>query len=68
MPDITMCMGGKCPIKTNCYRYRAVPSEGRQYYFTTPPFKENSCTHFVENDGSLRTRNLDQIAEYSCDG
>ena len=50
MPDITMCQGGKCTIKEECYRYKAKPSEYRQSYFAEPPFKKKmdgtSCEYF----------------------
>ena len=45
MPDITMCMGGDCPLKETCYRYKAKPSE-YQYYFLEPPFKDENCDHY----------------------
>lgn len=37
--DITMCKGGKCPFKTMCYRYTALPNELYQSFFIKPPFK-----------------------------
>lgn len=37
MPDITMCKGGDCPLKSRCYRYTASTSM-YQFYFSTPPF------------------------------
>jgi hypothetical protein len=30
MADITMCVGGECPMKKICYRYTAKPNEHRQ--------------------------------------
>jgi len=42
MPDITMCDGGsgnrECPMKDNCYRYTATPSEFNQSYFAVAPW------------------------------
>lgn len=35
-PDITMCKGGGCTLKEDCYRFKATPSE-YQSYFATPP-------------------------------
>lgn len=32
MPDITMCTSDKCPIKNNCYRFTATPTEHWQSY------------------------------------
>ena len=30
-PDISMCMNDKCPLKTTCYRYMAIPSPRQTY-------------------------------------
>lgn len=32
MPDISMCQNEKCPLKDNCYRYKAEPNPYRQSY------------------------------------
>lgn len=32
MPDITMCVNHKCPLKTDCYRYGAKSTEYSQSY------------------------------------
>ncbi len=32
MPDISMCRNLKCPSRKKCYRYRAIPNDGRQFY------------------------------------
>lgn len=32
MADISMCSDSKCPLKNDCYRFRAIPSEFRQAY------------------------------------
>jgi hypothetical protein len=47
MPDISMCLGGECPRRADCYRFRAKPSM-LQSYFTEPPFKPATgvCSHF----------------------
>lgn len=37
MPDISMCFGDNCPLKNECYRFKADPSE-YQSYFSYPPF------------------------------
>lgn len=42
MPDISMCMGGACPLKENCYRFRAVPSPF-QSFLEKPPFEGEKC-------------------------
>jgi Protein of unknown function (DUF2934) len=45
--DITMCVGGDCPIKKLCYRHNA-EIEGRQDFFGNLPFDftKNSCDSF----------------------
>lgn len=48
MPDITMCKGNKCPLKENCYRYKAIPSEYRQSYFVEPPFENSECEYYYK--------------------
>lgn len=45
MPDITLCTGEGCPLKDECYRYKAKPSE-RQSYFDRPPNKGDKCEYF----------------------
>lgn len=58
MPDISMCKGGDCPKKQDCYRYRAVPTPQRQAYYTAPPNTvDGSCAHF------LRLRTGDRLME-----
>ena len=47
MPDITMCKGGNCPAKEQCYRYRATPSTYRQSYFAEPPHVVYGCQYFM---------------------
>lgn len=46
MPDISMCMGGECPKKSTCYRFKAKPCEYRQSYFSVPPYKDDKCTYY----------------------
>lgn len=53
MADITMCKGGECGIKKECYRYTAVPCEHMQAYFTKPPYAKKmggtACEYFDSN-------------------
>ena len=42
MPDITMCEGTGCPVKDECYRFTASPSD-YQSYFVDPPIKDGKC-------------------------
>ena len=39
MPDISMCKGGFCPLKLNCYRCTAEAEPLGQSYFSDPPYK-----------------------------
>ena len=50
MEDITLCSGGNCPLKKNCYRYTAEVF-GRQDFFGSIPFDfaVNQCAHFLSN-------------------
>ena len=45
-----MCKGDNCPIKDQCYRYRAVPAKHWQTYFIEPPMKEGKCEQFWKID------------------
>ena len=46
MPDISMCKGGSCELKDNCYRYKATPSD-YQSWFANPPFESIfECDYF----------------------
>lgn len=61
MPDITMCWGRECPLKQNCYRYTAKPSEFRQSYFKEIPWDGKTCNYqWKDQSTSLvnRTKNL----------
>ena len=50
MPDISMCANFNCPLRKNCYRYRAIPSDGYQAYADfTPNGKE--CDGFWSAKG-----------------
>lgn len=40
MPDISMCNGGECLIKKDCYRYTATPNKRLQSYISPPYSKE----------------------------
>lgn len=37
MADISMCQNKDCPLRKNCYRYRAIPSEFWQSYVVVEP-------------------------------
>lgn len=50
MPDISMCDGGACPKKAECYRFRAIPNPYRQLYFTIVPYDtwDKTCKYFYQ--------------------
>lgn len=45
--DFCMCPGDKCPIKEQCYRFKAKPSH-MQTWFSEAPFKNRKCEYFVK--------------------
>ena len=60
MPDISMCSGEGCPMREQCYRYTAKPSEW-QSYFGRPPIKEDgTCDYFARDDRSRQTSALEE--------
>jgi hypothetical protein len=59
MSDITMCKGTGCPFKEGCFRYTAKPSE-YQWFFKTPPFKEDTCEMYW---GDLQSEIWQQIKD-----
>jgi hypothetical protein len=48
MPDITMCDGQGCELKSTCYRYKAEPSIYGQTYFTEAPIEDEQCDYYWE--------------------
>jgi hypothetical protein len=50
MPDIAMCEGISCPLKMDCYRFTAKPSD-YQYYFTSIPFdyEKDFCEFYIKD-------------------
>lgn len=53
MPDISMCPGGLCPLKKDCYRYRAFPNKYLWQSWVCPPKVNNpdeECDLFVPFD------------------
>lgn len=65
MPDISMCHGKTCVdgFKSNCYRYRAVPSDYRQSYLVDSPYDtvKKTCRYFWTIEPHDRIRNLNEI-------
>lgn len=56
-----MCKGENCPLKENCYRYRAYPSECLQSYFINSPFDGEKCEYFISINGWKKLRNCEEI-------
>lgn len=57
MPDISLCLNKDCPIKEQCYRFTAIPSNYHQSY--TLFEYDNGCDNFLEikpkeNDSNTR--------------
>lgn len=55
-----MCIGGDCPLKKDCYRYRATPSM-LQSYFTIPPIQGSKCEYFWQLEKWHKIRCMDEI-------
>lgn len=45
MPDFTMCSGDGCPLKDDCKRFLASPSD-YQSFFVNPPVVNGKCDSF----------------------
>lgn len=59
-----MCVGEDCPIKKDCYRYRAIPKL-RQSYFMAPPREGNECRYFWQLEAQHRIRCMDEIPDFN---
>jgi hypothetical protein len=48
--DITMCKGTNCPLRLECFRYRAIHDSQWQSMFITIPYNKETqkCKHFWE--------------------
>ena len=48
MPDdMCMCPGDGCPLKNECYRYRAKKAHYDQLYFRDVPNDGRKCEYFI---------------------
>ena len=63
MPDITMCLGTKCPYKESCYRFTAKPSEYMQSYFMKPPIKDGKCEMYWGDNAQSVWSQLKEIVK-----
>ena len=48
MPDISMCNGTNCPLKEECYRHKATPSDWQPYFMESPIKEDGTCDYFME--------------------
>lgn len=61
VPDLTLCGGEGCPLRSACYRFRAV-AHGRRDSFASPPWDPvaAACEHReplpVVTEDQVRTR------------
>jgi len=53
---ITKCKGTNCPIKSNCYRYKALENPYCQSYLSEVPWDHDfhCCDYFVERPDVTR--------------
>lgn len=52
MAGITMCSGMGCPLKWQCYRFRAIPNEYQSYFLESPYDEDNEeCEHYWDING-----------------
>jgi hypothetical protein len=65
MPDITMCAGQGCPLRNQCYRFRAQAC-GRQDYFGRSPYDAASghCEQFWDLARLAPTEQQIQVKAY----
>jgi hypothetical protein len=66
MPDISMCVGGGCSLKQDCYRYTATPSPYLQSYFAEIPYdaEGKKCDSFLDNKPRA-CRNSRHVADHA---
>lgn len=67
MPDISMCANAECPVKAECYRYRAWPNGPYQTYYLGLPTTENGCSEFWDTSfmAPEQLRPMEQIPHRS---
>jgi len=61
MPDISMCQNSKCELRSNCYRYRAVPNPYRQSYGTHFNPVNGECERQMPIENGDRVRDVGEI-------
>ena len=69
MPDITLCTNRECPMRGDCYRARAVPSELQWVTRYEPRLESNGkveeliCDHFIPIVAGMRLAKTDSFAD-----
>lgn len=56
MSSVTMCEGIDCPIRSKCYRHRAIP-EDYQDYFVKTPYEYDYCDKFISYQEEMDLNN-----------
>lgn len=67
MPDISMCSGGTCPLRLECFRHRARPSSWQSWYSEPPVKEDGTCRSFMKlwDVTSDRLRPIDECLKAS---
>lgn len=65
MSDLTLCPGGDCPLRSRCYRFRAV-AYGRQDSFGAPPWSAatGTCDSFFDVERLMPTEDAVRTRAY----
>jgi hypothetical protein len=61
MSGITMCEGFDCPLKKDCYRYRAIPHAEGQSYFAEDHHVGDKCKFFWKIEETHKIRKEEEI-------
>ena len=63
MPDITLCVNNKCPLRNKCYRYRAYPDEWQSFCRFEPEKNNTECRYFWLTAHDIRVRDTETVDE-----
>lgn len=64
MPDITMCNGEGCDLRTKCYRFTATPTPRWQPWFAKPPMTSpTECPHYWQVESKSQFKRLEVQTE-----
>ena len=62
--NITMCKGGNCPLKDQCFRHTAKPSEYQDYFIVVPYKIQNNefkCNYLWTDNNQRVLNQLESI-------